>query len=103
MSPAFEPGDRVLFVRLPARWPVRTGAVVALPDPRRPERLLVKRVVAETPERLTVMGDNAEESTDSRHFGAVAREAVWGLAVYRYAPAGRTGRVVRARPAGKWQ
>jgi nickel-type superoxide dismutase maturation protease len=92
MSPAFEPGDRLVVVRLPRRWPVRPDDVVALSDPRRPDRLLVKRVTQAHAGRVTVAGDNASESTDSRDFGPVERSAVWGRVVYRYAPPGRTGR-----------
>ena len=96
MRPAFEPGDRVLVVRVPAGWPLRPGWVVALADPRRPERLLLKRAVsvdAMTPAQVVVAGDNAAYSTDSRTFGPVPRRAVWGRAVYRYAPAERSGRI----------
>jgi nickel-type superoxide dismutase maturation protease len=95
MVPTLVPGDRVLVVRLPRRWPLRPGDVVAVADPRRPDRLLVKRVASVTsrPERVVVAGDNALGSTDSRTFGPVARQSVWGRAWYRYAPAGRTGAI----------
>jgi nickel-type superoxide dismutase maturation protease len=93
MSPALEPGDRLVVVRLPRSWPVRAGEVVALADPRQPDRLLVKRVTGTNGRQLTVGGDNASESTDSRSFGPVERSAVWGRVVYRYAPPGRAGRV----------
>lgn len=100
MWPAFEPGDRLVVVRLPRRWPVRAGDVVALADPRRPDRLLVKRATQTHAGRVTVAGDNASESTDSRDFGPVERSAVWGRVVYRYAPPGRTGRTSSVR--GPW-
>jgi len=96
MAPALEPEDRLLVVRLPRRWPVRRGDVVAVTDPRRDDRLLVKRVHSASFGTVTLRGDNASESTDSRHFGPVARSRVWGRAVYRYAPAARAGRVGRA-------
>ena len=98
MLPTFEPGDRLLVVRLPRAWPVRPGDVVALPDPRVPGRLLVKRVSAASAGRLTVTGDNPAESTDSRSFGPVDRAQVWGRVCYRYAPAARSGRVRRGSP-----
>ena len=41
MLPAFQPGDRIV---LGPAWRVRPGQIVGLADPRRPERLLVKRV-----------------------------------------------------------
>lgn len=97
MVPTFEPGDRLLVVRLPRRWPVRPGDVVAFGDPREPDRLLVKRVGAAGDGWVTVVGDNPAESTDSRSFGVVDRGEVWGRVWYRYAPAARAGRV-RRRP-----
>jgi nickel-type superoxide dismutase maturation protease len=97
MVPTFEPGDRLLVVRLPRRWPVWVGDVVALADPRAPGRLLVKRVTSVHEGLVTVAGDNAAESTDSRDFGPVERAHVWGRAVYRYGPASRAG------PARGWR
>ncbi len=95
MVPTFEPGDRLLVLRLPRRWPLRPGDVVALADPREPGLLLVKRVGAVNGDGVTVAGDNAAESTDSRSFGPVDRAEVWGLVSYRYAPRSRAGRVRR--------
>jgi nickel-type superoxide dismutase maturation protease len=87
MRPTLEPGDRVVCVR--ARR-VHTGDLVAVHDPR-DGRLLVKRVATVDP--LTVVGDNAEASTDSRAFGPVARRDVVGRVVYRYLPEERRGRL----------
>ena len=103
MAPALLPGDRLVVVGRPAwsrlaasgRWPA-PGQVVAVRDPRRPARILVKRVAAvdRLEGTVTVLGD-APASTDSREFGPVPRSSVLGRAVYRYAPAGRAG-------AGPW-
>ena len=90
MRPTLEPGDRLLVVR-GRRPPV--GAVVALADPRDPGRVLVKRVAAWGPEGAEVLGDDPAASTDSRHFGPVAPEALLGRVVRRYAPPGRRGPV----------
>jgi nickel-type superoxide dismutase maturation protease len=92
MEPSLLPGDRLLLV--PARG-LRPGQVVAAPDPRQPERLLVKRVVwVDTGRRLVwVEGDNLPHSTDSRAFGPLRRRAIVGRALYRYAPASRAGPV----------
>jgi len=99
MAPALLPGDRLVVVGRPAwarltasgRWPV-PGEVVAVRDPRVPDRTLVKRVgsVDRHGGTVTVLGD-AATSTDSRTFGPVPRASVLGRAVYRYAPAGRAG------------
>lgn len=99
MRPTLEPGDRLLLRttssrharRLPGA--LRPGDLVALPDPRRPSRIVVKRVASVGPGGVRVLGDNARASTDSRHFGSVAPEQVRGRAVYRYHPPHRRGRV----------
>ncbi len=94
MGPTLDQGDRLLVLRLPARWPIRPGAIVAVPDPREStRRTLVKRVHALGPEGIDVRGDNAGSSTDSRHFGPVPRRAGVGLVVYRYGPPQRRGPV----------
>lgn len=96
MAPGLLPGDRLLVARVPAWWPLRPGSLVAVPDPRRPARLLVKRAApAGSAGALWLSGDNPGESTDSRAFGTVPRRAVVGVAWYRYGPPGRAGRLGR--------
>jgi nickel-type superoxide dismutase maturation protease len=90
MRPTLEAGDRLLVLRF---VPPRVGDLVALPDPRRADRMMVKRVAAVEGATVTVLGDNSRASTDSRHFGPVARRLVSGRVVYRYAPESRRGRV----------
>jgi nickel-type superoxide dismutase maturation protease len=95
MAPTLLPGDRLLVVSppwSPPPWP-RPGAVVAVTDPRLPERTLIKRVVRidRRTGTVEVEGDAADASTDSRTFGPVPRSSVLGWAVYRYAPAARSG------------
>jgi nickel-type superoxide dismutase maturation protease len=89
MEPTLAPGDRVLVLRLR----VRPGDVVALRDPRDEARTILKRVTAVDGDELTVLGDNAAASTDSRTFGPVPRSSVLGRVVYRYAPTARAGRL----------
>jgi len=107
MRPALEPGDRVLVFR--GTRP-RRGHVVALEDPRRPERTMVKRVAAGPGETVTLtggleihadrryilLGDNTSATTDSRHFGPVDRDRIRGTVLYRYFPPERRGAVFRA-------
>jgi type IV secretory pathway protease TraF len=52
---------------------------------------MLKRVAARGPAGLTVLGDNAAASTDSRAFGPVSPGTVRGRAVYRYFPDSRRG------------
>jgi signal peptidase I len=95
MAPALLAGDRLAVVRLPwvPLFGLRPGQVVAVRDPRRPDRILIKRVSSVDGRGLVVEGDAAHASTDSRSFGPVPRSAILGLAVYRYAPVGRSGPV----------
>jgi nickel-type superoxide dismutase maturation protease len=86
MKPTLWPGDRVLAVR---RLPVAIDDLAVVRDPRRPGRLLVKRVAAVSVGHVSVAGDNPGSSTDSRAFGAVARTAVLGRVVHVYSRAGR--------------
>ncbi len=90
MVPTFQPGHRLLVSRW-SRWSV--GSVVALPDPRVPERMLVKRVRSQGRDGVEVRGDNEDASTDSRSFGPVPPSSISGRVVYRYLPAGVAGRV----------
>jgi nickel-type superoxide dismutase maturation protease len=101
MSPALLPGDRLVVVAPPlgpTPWP-RPGQVVAVRDPRRSDRILIKRVEAVHADAgsVEVVGDDRTASTDSRTFGAVPRNSILGRAVYRYAPSSRRGPI--ASPA----
>ena len=96
MLPTLVPGDRVLVVR--GRRGLAVGDLAVVPDPRQPARLVVKRVVRVDGGLVTVHGDNARASTDSRDFGPVPRQTVWGRAVYRYHPPAQRGRVGRLVP-----
>ncbi len=70
MIPALAPGERVL-VRYGSAFHV--GDIVLVD---RGERVDIKRVVRIEDGHIFVEGDNAEVSTDSRHYGAVTRDAV---------------------------
>lgn len=96
MVPFLLPGDRLLVVRLPRWWPLQAGWLVAVRDPRQPERLLVKRLSLAGPGTVVVLGDNPAESTDSRVLGPLPRRSVVGVAWYRYGPPERAGRLHRA-------
>ena len=99
MAPTLLPGDRLVVV--PAGKP-RIGDLITVPDPRRSERLLVKRVVSIEPSRSTVMvaGDNVDASTGSATFGPVVWRTVVGRATYRYFPLERAGRLPRRGDLG---
>jgi nickel-type superoxide dismutase maturation protease len=93
MVPTLLPGDRVLVWRGlgPLRPPLRVGDLVAVVDPREPERVMVKRVLRVAGTEVSVQGDNEAASTDSRHFGPVSAAAIRGRVIYRYLPEERRG------------
>ena len=88
MSPTLLPGDRLLILR---KARARVGGLVVVADPRRPARLMVKRVASVGAEGVSVLGDNPSASTDSRSLGPLS--GIRGRPVYRYHPEGRTGRI----------
>jgi len=95
MAPTLMPGDRLVVMGrrwAPPAWP-KPGQVIAVRDPRNADRMLIKRVraVDRPGGTLEVEGDAPDASTDSRSFGPVPRSSIVGRAVYRYAPAARSG------------
>lgn len=88
MAPAVRNGEWWL-VRRTRR--VRRGDVVLLVHPRRPDALVVKRVIRRDPHGWWVEGDNASMSDDSRQFGAVAPDLIVGRLTLRYSPLRRRG------------
>jgi nickel-type superoxide dismutase maturation protease len=94
MVPSLLPGDCLLAdpaayrERLP-----RVGELVLVPDPREPERLLVKRAAGvDARGWLLISGDDPSASTDSRTFGAVDPATLEGRPWFRYWPLARVGR-----------
>ena len=84
MEPGFRPGDYVLV----NRWAYRhrepsPGDIVVLRNPEAPAQFLVKRVASRNPAGdYVVVGDNANHSRDSRHFGPVPRGLIIGKVRY---------------------
>jgi nickel-type superoxide dismutase maturation protease len=100
MAPALLPAERLLFDRLAyVRDRPRVGELVLVAHPLRQELRVVKRLVGAPCDTIGgrslgrgeywVLGDNAEESTDSRVFGPVRRRHLLGRAWVRYWPAER--------------
>ena len=44
---------------------------------------IIKRIVKVEGEHVFVEGDNRQESTDSRHFGAINKSQIMGKVIYR--------------------
>ena len=85
MAPSVSPGERV-FVNRAAYWfrSPRAGDLVVLRDPRRPERLLIKRIDGTHGNSFEVAGDSPDASTDSRAFGPVPADLIIGKVWFRY-------------------
>ncbi|MBI1352021.1 MAG: S26 family signal peptidase [Actinomycetales bacterium] len=63
---------------------VRPGDVVLHAHPLRPHLLVVKRISHEVDDGWWVLGDNLEDSEDSRTFGPVRRSEIVGRLWFRY-------------------
>jgi signal peptidase I len=93
MTPALEAGERVLFDRLAyVVGEPQVGDIVVARHAARPGVRMLKRVaerdgLAEA--EYWLLGDNAEESTDSRDLGTFGREDILGRAWVVYWPVGR--------------
>jgi signal peptidase I len=93
MVPALAPGERVLFDRLAyVLNDPRTGEIVLTRHRERPGVRMIKRVAdgdGFVGGQYWLLGDKADESTDSRTLGAFRREDILARAWVVYWPAGR--------------
>lgn len=85
MEPTLCDGD-VVWVSLLGRSMPDVGTVVALRDPTRPSRVLVKRLSSRTDTCFAVRSDNPVEASDSRQFGSVPNGHCLGRATHRFRP-----------------
>lgn len=84
MRPFCKQGDFVLAESMSYLFfRPKVGHLVVARHPQKPGMLLLKRIVREKEGRYWVEGDNAEKSTDSRHFGWVGKENIRGKVVRR--------------------
>ena len=89
MNPTLSAGDQVFWdPKAYAHVLPQVGEIVVARDPREPARPLVKRVVAIAPNdsrtvSADLRGDNPNESTDSRQFGAVDVSHILGKVTSR--------------------
>jgi signal peptidase I len=99
MLRAYAPGDRVIVERLTYRLrSPRIGDAVVVRQPGAEGRLDLKRIAAAPGSTVTVrgdrtvlgyhdwyvLGDNLDESTDSRHLGPARREDIVGRVWFKY-------------------
>jgi nickel-type superoxide dismutase maturation protease len=100
MEPTLRNGDRVIVdVWTYRQRPPRPGEVALLAPPSGGTAPLVKRVSARPdsqpldPGTCWVLGDNLDQSLDSRSFGGVPATDFRGRVVWRYWPLSRLGPV----------
>jgi hypothetical protein len=95
MAPTLRPGDWLLADPEAYRdRDARVGELLLAPDPRAPQRLLVKRVVGHDARGWPMVGgDDPSASTDSRIFGPLDPATVEGRPWFRYWPPRRMGRL----------
>lgn len=79
MFPALKPGQNVLVNRFPKP---KVGDIIAIKDPRN-NKILIKRISETKNNKFFVLGDNKNESTDSRHFGWITKKDIIGKVVYK--------------------
>lgn len=81
IGPSMEPGIRNGDVYVAHRFTgtLRPGQLIVLVNPLRPELLDVKRIIRPSDGGWWVEGDNADFSTDSRHYGAIKATAIRGV------------------------
>ena len=81
MLPILSSGDRVVVD--PSSIPV-VGDIVVAYHPYKRSVSIVKRVVDILPNgRFVLLGENLDDSTDSRQFGSIAGKDIYGKVVSR--------------------
>ncbi len=83
MLPTLRPGDR-LVVEWGAK--VAPGAIVVVRRPDQGGLLVVKRLREKRTSGWIVIGDNPDQSTDSRSFGPIPTSQIEGVVIARYWP-----------------
>jgi len=80
MLPTIREGDLVIYrpVR-EEKHPSLHGCIVVAKDPLNSKNLIIKRVVKEDHSGIELIGDNKENSIDSRHFGYVHHTCICGI------------------------
>ena len=85
MEPTYSADDWLLVL-----WggAYRNGQVVLIERENQPGVFLIKRVEREVEGKYWVEGDNKDESTDSRQWGAISGQEIVGKVLFRYRRAG---------------
>jgi len=87
MAPLLRPGALVVAQPIESNTKLQVGDVVVARRPDRPALQIIKRIEAMTETgSFLLAGDNPSASTDSRHFGAIARDLIVARVRWRYWP-----------------
>lgn len=86
MIPVLQPGDEVLVdLRAYQQKPPRVGDIVLAQRPDKPQVTMIKRVSSILEEgSLVLIGDNPNQSTDSRTFGPVNPGLIQGKVTSKF-------------------
>jgi signal peptidase I len=85
MAPTYIAGDWLVVIWGGVSQP---GDVVLIERENQPGVFLLKRVIGPMEERIWVEGDNKEESTDSRQWGAISQDEIIASVLFRFKKAG---------------
>lgn len=78
MEPTYKEGDAVLVNRLAFLFKKpKIGDVIVLSNPKK-NIIVIKRIYKISSKGYFVVGDNKNESTDSRHFGWIFKKEIIG-------------------------
>ncbi len=81
MRPTLSPGDLVIFRRVnPRMMTPSKGNIVLINHPLNTQLLIIKRIYGISANGIEVRGDNELVSTDSRQFGLVHKDYLYGIA-----------------------
>ena len=87
MDPTFHSGDFVLIRKISKNWDrIKQGDVLAFRQKTHKGKILmVKRVheINQSTRTCYVLGDNPDQSIDSRNFGSISCESVLGIVIRR--------------------
>lgn len=79
MRPTYEPGDRVYVNRLAYLFKKpKIGDIVVIKHPKNKRKKIIKRITKTTHLGYFLVGDNKNQSTDSRYFGIVKKKDIIG-------------------------
>ncbi len=83
MEPKLKSGNYVIVVSVKISKP-KVGDVIIIRSPGR-DILMIKRISEIKKNRVYIVGDNKEQSTDSRYFGFVSFDRIVAKVLFRIA------------------